>query len=306
VSLYSMLKPHGPSGFGYSSTAEDVTEGLDLSGRRILITGCNSGIGHEAMRVLAARGATVVGAARTHEKAEAACAKVEGSTEPVACELADPASVRACIETVLAGAPLDGIIANAGIMALPERQLCFGYEKQFFVNHIGHFILVTGLLDHLTDDGRVVMLSSAAHSMGWKEGVRFDDLSAEKEYSGIRNYGQSKLCNLLVARELGRRFEGSERRAFGVHPGVIATNLGRNMNMPGMGLFNSLGSLLVLKSIPQGAATETWAAVHPDARSHSGAYLADCNPKKSSKLGADLDLAAKVWARSEEIVAALT
>lgn len=305
MSLYAMLKPHGPSGFGYSSTAEDVTDGLDLTGRRILITGCNSGIGHEAMRVLASRGATVIGAARTLEKAAAACAAVGGSTEPVACELEEPASVRACVETVLAGAPLDGLVANAGIMALPKRVLCHGYEKQFFVNHIGHFILVNGLLGHLTDDARVVMLSSAAHTMGWKDGIRFDDLSAEKAYSDIRNYGQSKLCNLLVARELGRRFEGTERRAFGVHPGVIATNLGRNMTMPGMGLFNRLGPLLVLKSIPQGAATETWAVAHPDARAHNGAYLADCNVKRSSSFGADLDLAAKLWAKSEEIVAAL-
>lgn len=307
-SLYAMIKPAGPSGFGYGSSAEELSEGLDLSGKRILVTGCNSGLGLETIRVLGLRGATVVGAARTEDKAAAALAEAgvpEDQREAVACELGEPDSVRACVQSLRQGAPLDVLIANAGIMALPKRELQHGYEKQFFVNHVGHFILVTGLLDHLSDDARVVMLSSAGHAWTWKEGVRLDDLAAEKQYSDVKNYGQSKLCNLLVARELGRRFEGTEKRAYGVHPGVIATNLSRNMTNPFVGLFNALGPVLVLKDAGQGAATQVWGAVHPDARAHNGEYLADCNVKKSSRHGRDLDLAARLWEKSEEIVAAL-
>src|SRR5262249_12714519 len=154
----------GPSGFGYASTAAEVTDGLSLAGQNVLITGCNSGIGQEAMRVIALRGARVVGTARTLEKAERACATVSGATLPLACELADPASVDGCIAALKqADVRLDAIICNAGIMALPELNKAYGYELQFFTNHVGHFMLVTGLLQELTARGRVVMVSSAAH-----------------------------------------------------------------------------------------------------------------------------------------------
>jgi len=143
MSLVSMFKGKGPSGFGYGSTAEDVTAGLDLSGRTILLTGCNSGIGKDTLRVLAMRGAHVIAAARTVDKAQAACDEVGGETTPVACELSEPASVQACAEQVIGlGRPLDAILCNAGIMALPRLNQKFGYELQFFTNHIGHFILV--------------------------------------------------------------------------------------------------------------------------------------------------------------------
>ena len=163
MSLVSIFKGKGPSGFGYGSSAEDVTAGLDLRGQTILLTGCNSGIGKETLRVLALRGAHVIAAARNEEKARAACADVGGETTPVACELSEPSSVRACAARVKAlGRPLNAIICNAGIMALPKLTLERGYELQFFTNHMGHFILVTSLLDQLADDGRVVMLSSDA------------------------------------------------------------------------------------------------------------------------------------------------
>ena len=305
MSLYALLAGNGPSGFGYGSTAEQVTEGLDLTGQHILITGCNSGLGLEAMRVLTMRGATVIGAARTLDKAAAACDSVQGSTVPVACELGEPASVRACVEAVKAlGVPLQALIANAGIMALPENQQLHGWERQLFVNHIGHFILVTGLLDSLADDGRVVMLSSAAHLQAPKAGIELDNLSFERGYSPWKSYGQSKLANLLVARELSRRFEGSARVANAVHPGVISTNLGRHMN-PVLRVAMAIGGPLAMKSIPQGAATEVWAAVHPDAAKVSGEYLSNCNVAKSSPQGQDLALAAKLWEVSEAKVAEL-
>jgi len=305
VSLYQLFKPKGPSGFGYGSTAEQVTEGLSLEGKTILVTGCSSGLGQEALRVLALRGARVVGTARTLDKARAACDAVKGRTVPLACELSDPASVRACVEAVKKeGLRLDAIICNAGIMALPKLSQVHGLELQFFTNHIGHFMLVTGLLDQLASDGRVVMLSSGAHAMAPREGIQFDNLSGEKGYQGWRNYGQSKLANLLFAKELARRLAGTGKTANAVHPGVIKTNLGRHMNPVASFVFGMVGPL-VLKSVPQGAATEVYVAAHPDVTTTSGAYFADCNIARPRADADDAALAAKLWAVSEEIVAGL-
>ncbi|MSQ03057.1 MAG: SDR family NAD(P)-dependent oxidoreductase [Myxococcales bacterium] len=289
----------GASGFGGASTAEQVSAGLDLAGRHILVTGCNSGLGLETCRVLAQRGATVIGAARTLEKAEAAVGPMGG--RGVACELSDPASVRAAVASLGNAPPLDAIVCNAGIMALPERQVTHGVELQFFTNHVGHFILVTGLLPRLVEGGRVVVLSSAAHKGAPKEGIRLDDLGAERAYGAWANYGQAKLANLLFARELARRLDGG-RRANAVHPGVIATGLARSMN-PVMRAAWALAGPLVLKSIPQGAATQTWAAVNAGAADLNGEYLADCNVAVSSRLGADMGLAARLWEATEAIVA---
>jgi WW domain-containing oxidoreductase len=305
MSLYQLFKPKGPSGFGYGSTAEEVTAGLSLDGKTILITGCNSGLGQEAMRVLTLRGAQVLGTARTLERAQAACSAVGGGAVPLACELADPASVRACVEAVRRrGDRLDAIICNAGIMALPRRQQAFGVELQLFTNHVGHFILVTGLVDQLTDDGRVVMLSSDAHRMAPKEGIRLDDLGAERHYAAWVHYGQSKLANLLFAKELARRFAGSRRTANAVHPGVIQTGLWRQVpSLANLAL--GLVAPLVLKSVAQGAATEVYAAVHPAMATTSGAYLADCNVAKARADADDPAMARRLWEATERIVAGL-
>jgi len=308
MSLYSRMAPSGPNGFGYASTAEQVTEGRSLAGRTILITGCNSGLGHEAMRVLALRGAHVIGAARILAKARAACAAVSGSTTPIACELSDPASVRACVAAIKAGGTrVDALIGNAGIMALPKLQQAHGYELQFFTNHIGHFMLVTGLLDVLADDARVVMLSSAAHTMAPKGGIEFDNLSGERGYKAWTAYGQSKFANLLFAKELARRFRGSAggRTANAVHPGVIHTHLGRHMNMAVGKLAFGIGGALFFKSIPQGAATECYVAVNTQAAGISGAYFADCDVRQPRADANDPALARKLWEVSEQIVAGL-
>jgi WW domain-containing oxidoreductase len=303
-----MFKGKGPSGFGYGSTAEDVTNGISLKGKTILITGCNSGLGYEAMRVLALRGAHVIGAARTLDKANAAAATVSGKAEGVACELADPVSVHACVAAVKArGLELDAIIANAGIMALPKLNQAFGYELQFFTNHIGHFILVTGLVDSLAGNGRVVMLSSTAHTMAPEGGIQFDNLSGEKGYKGWTAYGQSKIANLLFAKELAHRFKGTAKTANAVHPGVIATNLGRHLGIPAFlgDAGYAIANALFLKSIPQGAATECYVAVNPKTATTNGQYFADCNIAKPRADAEDPALARRLWDVSEEIVAKL-
>jgi NAD(P)-dependent dehydrogenase (short-subunit alcohol dehydrogenase family) len=310
VSLFSRIGRKGANGFGYGSTAEAVTTGLSLAGKSILITGCNSGLGFESMRVLALRGAHVIGAARTLEKAESACRAVGGATTAIACELSDPASVVRCLET-LTSAPspilLDAIICNAGIMALPALTQAYGYELQFFTNHIGHFMLVNGLLNRLATDGRVVVLSSTAHHYAPKGGIQFDNLSGEKGYRPWMAYGQSKFANLLFAKELARRFSGTSRTANAVHPGVIHTNLGRNMRMASWvsAVVYGIGGALALKSIPEGAATECYVAVHPLAARSSGLYFSSCNPKKPRSDAEDPGLARRLWDTSEEIVAGL-
>lgn len=312
MTILARVMPKGPSGFGYGSTAEDVTEGISLRGKTILLTGVTSGIGQESARIFLKRGARVLGTARNAAQAATALAAHGGEAEQTAgfaCELGEPASVRACVEAArqdvaARGKKLDVILCNAGIMALPKLQLRHGVEEQFFTNHMGHFLLVTGLLDVLADDGRVVMLSSAAHTMAPKQGIEFDNLGGERGYAPWSAYGQSKLANMLFAKELARRFStsGSSRTANAVHPGVIATNLMRHLN-PVIRAFWSAGSALGMKSVAQGAATQVFVAVHPWAKEKNGEYFADCNIAASSRASCDPELAKKLWDVSENIAA---
>jgi WW domain-containing oxidoreductase len=203
-----------------------------------------------------------------------------------------------------AAPPLDAIIINAGIMALPELPQAFGIEQQLFTNHIGHFMLVTGLQDHLSEAGRVVMLSSSAHRSAPKGGIELDNLSGERGYQGWKAYGQSKLANLLFAKELARRLAGSQRTANAVHPGVILTRLTRSMTpLARIGL--SIVEPLGLKSVEQGAATQVFVATHPDLANVSGEYFAVCNVAGHRRLANDAGLAARLWTESERIVAGL-
>lgn len=292
--------------FTARNTAEGVTEGLDLHGRTVLLTGCTSGIGRETLRVLALRGAHVIAAGRTEEKARAACADVapKGSTTAVACELSDFDSVRACADRVQAlGRPLDVILCNAGIMALPRLEQRYGTELQFVTNHLGHFLLVTRLLDALlaAPAGRVVMVSSAAHSIARPAGIEFDDLSGERRYQPWRAYGQSKLANLLFARELNRRLRGTPARANALHPGAISTDLARYMNPLFAWVFSTLARPF-LKNVAQGAATSCWVATSAELDGVGGLYFADCAEASSSPQGRDPQIARRLWAVSEDLV----
>jgi NAD(P)-dependent dehydrogenase (short-subunit alcohol dehydrogenase family) len=302
MSVLAMLKGKGPSGYGYGSTAEVVTQGLALKGKNFLVTGSTSGLGLETVRVLAQRGGRVFATGRTKEKAAAAAERVPGVIVPVECELSDPKSVRGCIAFLKQeGVQLDAIIANAGIMALPKLQQAFGYELQFFTNHIGHFLLVTGLLDQLAEKGRVVMLSSAAHLRAPKVGIEFDNLSGEQHYSPWAAYGQSKLANLLFAKELAKRLHGTTKTANAVHPGVIKTNLGRSMAAFAR-VALAIAEPLALKSNAEGAATQVYVATRPELEGVTGEYFADCNIAKSSRVSYDAALATRLWEESERIV----
>lgn len=305
MSLYERFAKNGPSGFGYGSTAEEVTAGLSLAGKTYLLTGCNSGLGFETMRVLAMRGARIVAAARTEAKASEATAKLQGDFVSVACELSSAPSVHACVEDVKSrGITLDGIICNAGIMALPKLEKAHGYELQFVTNHVGHFILVNGLLDRLGDDGRVVVLSSEAHRQAPRGGIDFDNLDGSKGYSSFGAYGRSKIANILFAKSLARRFRGTKRTANSVHPGVIDTNLARNMHRL-VGVFYAVAAPIALKTIPQGAATQVYVATNPALDGVSGEYFSNCNVARPRRDGTDDDTAERLWNVTEEIVAKL-
>lgn len=295
-------KTAGPSGFGFASTADEVTEGIDLSGTTWLVTGCNSGLGLETTRVLTRRGGHVIGAARTEDKARAAFTELGIDGTPLACELSDIGSVRAAVARVKAiGRPLDGIVANAGIMALPELRQQHGYELQWFTNHVGHAALVTPLAGSLTDDGRVVILSSMAHRMAEERGLELDNLSGERDYHPWRMYGRSKLANLLYARALARRLKPGQT-ANAVHPGVIETNLARHVPNPEQ-MFAGMRDRL--KTVPQGAATQCYVATNPRVRGVTGRYFIDSNEATPIAAATDDALAEALWARTEQILAAL-
>ncbi|NND54432.1 MAG: SDR family NAD(P)-dependent oxidoreductase [Gammaproteobacteria bacterium] len=293
--------PVGP--FDAKSTAMEVTEGLDLSGTTAFITGCNSGLGYETMRVLTARGATVIGAARSEQKAADACASVDGEAIPVVCELGELDSVAACGTAVRAlGMPLDMVILNAGIMALPELEQINGFEKQFFVNHIGHFTLGSYLRDQVlaAPQGRFVVVSSSGHQFAPDSGIEFDNLSGERDYSPWGMYGTSKLANGLYTMQLSRQLEGSNATANVIHPGVINTNLGRHFPW-----WQRVASKLIgwtfMKSTEAGAATQTYVATAPALADYSGYYFADCNPIMPDPRMLDAAQAEKLWEVSEEI-----
>lgn len=303
----TVVRPEGVplSAFGADSTALEVTEGLDLTGKTAFITGCNSGLGFETMSVLSLRGANIIGAARTMEKAETAIATLDGPATPVVCELGDLQSVAACGATVnQLGTPIDMLILNAGIMALPELEQINGIEKQFFVNHLGHFTLTSHLLKQVmaAPQGRIVVVSSSGHQFAPDDGIDFTNLSGEKEYSPWGAYGVSKLANGLFSLELTKRLAQTPATANAVHPGIINTNLGRHFPW-WQRTAASLFGWAFMKEIAQGAATQTYVATAPALAGYSGYYFADCNPLLPDPRMLDEQQAAELWAVSEELAA---
>ena len=307
MSLVAAIKGQGPNGLGFASTAEDATAGCDLTGKTMLVTGCNSGLGFETVRALALRGARVIATARTADKARAACDRLAGQGDflPVACELSEPASVRAAVAAVRASAgPLDAIVCNAGVMNIPTPQQKFGWELHLFTNHVGHFMLVTGLLDRLAPSGRVVVTASRAHRRAPPPGIDFDNLSGARGYAPMKAYGVSKLANILFTRELARRLGSGGQTANTLHPGVIATKIGRTLPAVAQLAFR-VAAPLVLKTPAQGAATQCYLAASPAVAGVTGDYYADFNPSETNAFGRDMTLAARLWEASEALVARL-
>lgn len=295
------------SDFDENATAEQVTEGLDLSGKHAVVTGCSSGIGFETMRVLALRGAYVVGTSRSLERAEEACKRVVGVTSPVALDLADRESIIECAGKIRAsGKPIDMLVCNAGVRGGSGRaETVDGIERHFAINHLGHFLLVNRLLDRLYTawQGRVVVVASRTSYTGApREGIRFDDLTLGDDYSDGLAYGQSKLANVLFADGLARRLVGTRITANSLHPGVINTEIDRNLSRLTQFGFKVL-TALTGKTIEQGAATSCHVATSPLLGATSGRYFEDCNAVTvAGSYHGDRVLSDRLWATSESML----
>jgi NAD(P)-dependent dehydrogenase (short-subunit alcohol dehydrogenase family) len=311
--------------FGAISTTDEVLQGIDLTGKRVFITGVSAGIGVETARSLAAHGAEVVGAARDLSKAQVATEQVRaqaargGSLQLVQLDLASLETVRRCADGLLAaGKPFDVIIANAGVMACPKGTTVDGFETQFGTNHLGHFVLVNRIASLLRRGSRLVNLSSAGHRYS---DVDLDDPNFERSpYAEFIAYGRSKTANVLFAVEFDHRHRTRGVRATAVHPGTIQTELARHM-APGA-LEKAIAAInssqpngtppLSWKSIPQGAATSVWAACVADAEAIGGRYCEDCHvaefaPVPGMRTGVqpyalDPERARALWKKSEEWV----
>ncbi|GLT35927.1 hypothetical protein SLA2020_103380 [Shorea laevis] len=305
----------GPSGFSASSTAEEVTQGIDGTGLTAIVTGSSSGIGSETARVLAMRGVHVVMGVRNvaaGRDVKEAIVKENPSAKVDAMELdlSSLESVRKfASEYNSSGRPLNLLINNAGIMATPFKLSKDNIELQFATNHLGHFLLTNLMLDAMKKtavkskrQGRIVNVSSEAHRFPYSEGIRFDKINDESGYSSFAAYGQSKLANVLHANELARRFkeEGVDITANSLHPGTIVTNLFRHMGIFN-GLVNKIGKF-ALKDVHQGAATTCYAALHPQVNGVSGEYFKDSNIGQATVKGRDAELAKKLWDFSMNMV----
>jgi NAD(P)-dependent dehydrogenase (short-subunit alcohol dehydrogenase family) len=315
--------------FGALSTTDEVLAGVDLSGRRVLVTGVSAGLGVETARALAARGAYVIGAARDLRKAESAMvpawesATNGGGVELIELDLASLASVRACADRlVAAGKPLDLVINNAGVMACPFSRTTDGFEMQFGTNHLGHFVLTNRIASLLKSGSRVVALSSAGHRFA---DVDLDDPNFERSaYDPWVAYGRSKTANALFAVAFDRRHRERGVRAVAVHPGGIQTELVRHLDPVQLqALLDKLSAELTakgkqpfrFKTIPQGAATSVWAGAVASAEEVGGRYCEDCHVT-TRVTDADIDMmeggvrpyavdgarAEALWAKSEELV----
>ena len=278
------------------TTTNEILEGLDLSGKKVLVTGASGGLGEETARALAAAGASVIMAARDNTKNLEAKERILSSNSEAKLELhelnlASLEDVRSSAEEFLSkNESLDLLVNNAGIMCTPFGHTTDGFEQQFGVNHLGHYLLTGLMMPALEKSGasRVVCLSSGAHLIC---GVNLDDPMFERrDYDGWDSYGQSKSANALFAREFDRRYAEKGIHAFSVHPGMIFTELGRHMTEEDMASLmerrkaqisadedsNSSDNMMSPKTVEAGAATTVWACVEKSLESQGGHYLADC------------------------------
>jgi len=266
--------------FGFDSAAAEVIAGIDLSGKRAVVTGASSGIGVETARALAGAGAEVTLAVRDTDAGARTAADITATTGNAGIavgrlDLADQASVAAFVASWTG--PLHILVNNAGVMALPHLELTpEGWEMQFATNHLGHFALALGLHDALAGagDARIVSLSSRGHL---RSPVNFDDLNfAGRPYDPWLAYGQSKTANILFAVEASRRWAGDGITANAVHPGAIPTNLSRHMDPDELEALRT-SNTYTYKTPEQGAATSVLVATSPQLEGVGGRYFEDCN-----------------------------
>lgn len=299
--------------FNKKTTAEEVSEGIDLSGKNAIVTGANTGIGEETARVLALRGARVILACRNLEKARAARERIlvslgEGVSadrvEVMLVDLNSLASVREFAQQFIAlHRPLHLLVNNAGIMISERRQTDDGFEAHYGVNYLSHFLLANLLLDSLraAQGARVVCVSSSAMIFG-KMTAALEDLNWEKrKYKGMESYGDSKLMNAMFSYEFNKRYASLGIVSNCLHPGIIKTELGRNQNL--VGKIMGIVFLPLMRGIPQGAATSVMVATAPEYASRGGVYFGECSEWLLAKPLANDDGACKdLWERTVEVV----
>lgn len=270
-----------PSGFGHSTSAAEVVEGMNLAGCGAIVTGGYSGLGLETVRALAAAGVDVSVPARRSAHARGVLDAADlGGVAVFGMDLGDQSSVKKfAAEYLGSGRRLDILINNAAIMACPETRVGPGWEAQFATNHLGHYTLANELWPLLADGGaRVVALSSTGHK---RSDIHFDDPQFTKGYDKWEAYGQAKTANSLFAVELDARGAEHGVRAFAVNPGGIMTGLQRHLTQDEMvaaGWMDSAGKLREgFKTPEQGAATSVWAATSPLLDGRGGVYCEDCD-----------------------------
>lgn len=311
--------------FGATTTTDEVLDGIDLSGKLVVITGGASGLGQETARAMAAKGAQIVIPARDLTKGEEAAAAIKASVpgadiEIMECDLGSMASTRKFADAFLARHDrIDLLINNAGVMACPYGETADGLEMQFGTNHIGHFLLTNLLMPAIlnggeTGDSRIVNLSSRGHHF---DGVHFDDLKFEKrDYDKWLSYGQAKTANVLFSVGLEKRLAEKGVHSYAVHPGGIRTNLGRHLTEEDIATLmkrmeENAGKSVAFKTVEAGAATSCYAATAPEIAGKGGVYLEDCHvaavDDESGEEGVrsyavDADNAEQLWAVSEQIV----
>ncbi|CEP10541.1 hypothetical protein [Parasitella parasitica] len=306
------------------TSAEEIVQlyRTDFTGKVVIVTGSNSGIGLETARVLSSVGAKVIIPCRTLEKSSGAIEEIKKTVPqadlvPMQLDLSDLCSIKAFADAFLSlDLPLDILINNAGIMACPKSFTKDGFETQFGVNHLGHFYLTKLLTEKLTSSApsRVVIVSSSANSqfLG-SQGIDFDNLNAEKKYSPSKVYGQSKLANILHAKELQRRFdtEGVDVTVTSLHPGIEQSNLVRHVSLSMAGDIicharnykASLDEAMHRKSIEIGASTNVYCAVSPDVKK-GGFYSNNCvNTSLLNEQSSDQVMAKRLWDISERMLA---
>lgn len=280
-----------------------------LDGKTVLITGANTGIGKETALDMANRGARVILACRDMTRARLAADEIRqksgnGNVVVKKLDLASLQSVRDLAKDVQENEKrLDILINNAGIMMCPKWKTEDGFEMQFGVNHLGHFLLTNCLLDLLKKSApsRIVIVSSLAHEKGH---IQFDDINLDKDYSREESYRQSKLANVLFCRELAERLQGTGVTVYSLHPGVIRTELGRHL-FPTLALWKRMilmPFMMLIKSPWEGAQTTIYCAVDESLANVSGLYYSDCAPKTAAPQAQDDDAAKKLWDLSASMV----
>ncbi len=306
--------------FGWDSTSDDVLAGIDLTGKRVLVTGVSAGLGVETARALLAHGAEVIGTVRDLAKGKTATAEISKTYgnrfSLLELDLANLASVRAASDKLkAAGKPLHIVIANAGVMACPFGRTADGFETQFGTNYLGHFLLINRIADLIPSGGRVVLVSSVGHAFG---DLDLDDPNYEKRaYDPISAYGGAKTAVNLFAVEFDRRHKGRGVRATAIHPGGIITELARHMTQE---LIEKMTAITIqesdaaslqrgFKNVPQGAATQLWAAATAPADLVGGRYCEDCAVAEPAAKGKgvrpysmDPERAKVLWTKTEKML----